>query len=152
MTNVVNVCPQERVFNWVVREHGTQAGVPTAALLEFLRQEMQVWGCIFVCQGGRVSPCGAQHADGGASLPNNEVPFPACVPPPQYVSGTLIHFVLCTQCAATTVIQQVCSLVQPSARKLCFNSTIWHMVRLQTWTSAVRACDLSSKSIVVYQQ
>ena len=38
-------CAQERQVNWVVREYGNSQSIPTAVLLSYLRQELQVWLC-----------------------------------------------------------------------------------------------------------
>lgn len=38
-------CAQERQVSWVVREYGNAQSIPTAVLLSYLRQELQVQLC-----------------------------------------------------------------------------------------------------------
>jgi hypothetical protein len=60
---------QERQVNWVVREYGNSASIPTSVLLSFLRQELQARHCAGAYYSSAARACAPPHRPAAGSEP-----------------------------------------------------------------------------------
>lgn len=77
LLHCVCAAAQERQVNWVAREYGNSASIPTSVLLSFLRQELQARCCArdrFHCAATPAGVCASQPVS-CPSLPWRWLPF-----------------------------------------------------------------------------